>query len=287
MTVEKKLKRGLGDISPLFQTSAIKKEGEQALLQPAFDVQFLSVCVPAREKDVFPATASLASHWVRSADVFATLVRIAPGHNTFKSRSSDLFRSTELLDSRISEWVLSHQEVWSFTQNGSLPQRKPAPLPSPHPDPRSFLVFLEFEPSEFRSLSRLALLLDRLILLVEPRVESLREAYRLMKVFWNLNREIDFFLLFRERSFLSGRDEFLYEHFSLITSRFLGISPGWLGHLALSEKENGTRFLLEGSPDFYSKPILEAEGLHRPLTPEKSRFWSALQKTFQKRFLFP
>jgi len=119
--------------------------------------------------------------------------------------------------------------------------------------------------------------LDRVILFTEAGVESLREAYRLTKILWNLNRDIEFFLLFRGTESPEDKKEFLFERFSLAASRFLGITTGWLGSLDLPRKD---------SCGFNPEPILEVEGLKRPPSPEKIRFWNALQRRFQGS-LFP
>ncbi|GEM_PF-783651 len=284
----KKLKWGLHDLSPLFHAPASQETAEPASSRTAhFGVQFLSVCVPDHEGDAFLANAYLASQMVRRADLFASLVSIAPGVNAFSSKSENPFRSLELLDSRISRLVLSHQELWNITQTG----RPPGDLISPKPEiSQDFLVFLEFEPSQFRSLARIALLLDRLILFVQPTVESLREAYRLVKTFWHLNREIDFFLLFRGKALPREQKEFLFERFSLIASRFLWTTPGWLGELAFPEKKEKKERAptsREENWEFNAETIILGEGLKRPLSPEKNRFWLELQKILQNRMAHP
>ncbi len=279
--VSKKLKRGLEDLSPLFQlpSSQVATASPRVL----FDVQFLTVCVPDHEGDAFLANAYLASQIVRQANLFASLVSIVPGYNSLPSKLVDPFPSLELLDSRISRLVLSHQELWTFTQNGNgrngyqVSQERSSTL-APH------LIFLEFEPTRFRSLARVALLLDRVVLFVQPQVESLREAYRLIKMFWNLNREIEFLLLFRGRLPLKGQEEFLFERFSLITSRFIGISTGWLGNLNFPEKTERPQVPMQENSGFKPASILAPEGLRRPLSPEKVRFWNEFQKILQTRF---
>lgn len=265
----KRLKRGLRDLSPLFQ---------RAVPSPvAFEVQFLTVCVADHEGDSFLANAYVASQVVRQTSLFASLVSVASPLNGPTPRSPTLSPSPELLDSRIFRLPLSHQELWTLTQNGSsLKEGFPRTQAKEDFDP--FLIFLDFEPSQFRSLARIALLLDRVVLFVQPQVESLREAYRLMKTFWSLNREIDFLLLFRGHLDAETQRGFFFERFSLITSRFLGISPDWLGELAFPDKDHPSLVSREGSSGLHLEPLLAAEGLRRPLPPEKFRFWSELRK---------
>ena len=278
----KKLRRGLHDLSPLFQSSDPIASEPPLLPQTPFDVQFLSVCVPGHEGDAFLANAFLASQIVRRTNLFASLVSVVPGMNAVSSKSRDAFPALELLDSRISRLSLSHQELWGFTKNGRTEVQ--APLPSLPVGLPNFLVFLEFEPSQFRSLAQIALLLDRVILFLQPDVESLREGYRVVKVLWNLNREIEFFLLFRSEEPLQAQEGFLFERFSLITSRFLGISPGWLGHLAFPGKDKEGSGGTEEALRFNPEPILAVEGLKRPLSPEKNRCWHALREILARRF---
>jgi hypothetical protein len=272
---EKKLRRGLEDLSPLFQRTPAQGGATLAaapVAEISFEVQFLTVCAPEGEGDSFLANAGVASRMVQSAPLISSLVSIAPGFNANPSASGGGFLSFELLDPRISKLTLSHQELWGLAPNGTNGSL-PAPLSLP------CLVFLSFEPDQFHSLSRIALLLDRVILLVQPRVESLREAYRLMKMFSSYSREIEFFLLFRRAG--SGRDieEFLFERFSLITSRFLGISPGWMGELPFPGRGRRVVPPPEDGFGFHAEPLLGAPGLRRPLSPEKMRLWKKLRKT--------
>ena len=169
-----------------------------------------------------------------------------------------------------------------MTRNGLTGNGSP-PLSGAERQNPGVLIFLTFEPCRFRTLARIALLLDRVIPFPEPRVESLREAYRLGKILWNLNREIEFFLLFRGTGVLESYEELLFERFSLTTSRFLATAPRWLGTLTFppaGEKgEKGEKG--GGNLGFHPGPLLTVEGLRRPLAPEKSRFWHALQERFQ------
>lgn len=284
---ERRLKRGLEDLSPLFHskpTAVPMLPAAPRPTPPAFDVQFLTVCVPDHEGDAFFANAYLASLMVRQTDLLASLVSIAPGFNKLPSESVSPLPSLELLDSRISRVVLSHQELWALTQN-HLTQGQGSPPPFSETHSEGSLVFLDFEPSQFRALEELALLLDRVVLFVEPRAESLREAYRLVKIFWNLNREIEFYLLFRGQVLARAQKEFLFERFSLITSRFLGVSISWLGDVAFPEKK-ARPFLIEDNVRFNFESILAAEGLRRPLSPEKSRLWHHLRQLFHRNLSF-
>ena len=277
----KKLRRGLQDLSPLFQTT-VQTGASPPAVPPAFDVQFLSVCVPDHEGDAFLANAFIASQMVRETPFYASLVSVVPGMNTVASKTHDVFPALEFLDPRICRLSLSHQELWSFTRNGR--SNGSSQVSSADPAFPSFLVFLEFEPAQFRSLAQIALLLDRVVLFLKPDVESLREGYRMIKVLWNLNREIEFFLLFREQESLRSQEEFLYERFSLITSRFLGISSSWLGNLALPGKNKAGETRTEETLQFNPEALLSTEGLKRPLSPEKNRCWQALRQILGRRF---
>ena len=277
----KRLRRGLEDLSPLFQPAGQPvSESHPPPLSSPFDVQFVSVCVPEHEGDAFFANAFLASQMIHRTHLLASLVSVVPGMNAAPVKTRDGFPALELLDSRISRLSLSHQELWSFTKQSS------AHLEPLHPEPNGlapFLIFLEFEPSQFRSLAHIALLLDRVILFLQPEVESLREGYRVMKILWNLNRDIEFLLLFRSGEDLRGKSGFFFERFSLITSRFLGISPGWLGDLAFPGKKQAAAEADE-TLRFNPEPLLTAEGLKRPLSPEKQRCWKALREILARRY---
>lgn len=283
---EKKLKRGLHDLSPLFQGSqavSVSETTVPAVLHPAFGVEFIAVCVPERSGDSYLANAYVASQLALRAEIRIPLVSILPGFNTLPAKRGEAFPSIELLSSQIFRLRLSHQELWSMSQNGTTRNGLHTKTASTL-EKGSYAVFFDFEPTQFRSLARIALLLDRLILFVEPQAESLQEAYRLLKVFWNYNREIEFLLLFRGQSVGHGLDEFLFERFSLIASRFLGVSMGWLGDLNDTGK-GIERYLSDGSAAsrFNPEPLMMGEGLSRPLSPEKNRFWQGLQKILERR----
>ncbi|MBI2166920.1 MAG: hypothetical protein HYU34_01605 [Candidatus Omnitrophica bacterium] len=281
----KKLRRGLEDLSPLFRHTEVQPVPLAVPFRPAFDVQFLAVSVPDHEGDSFLANAYLASQLVRQTDLFASLVSIAPGFNgTAGKTAQDPFPSLELLNPKISRLVLSHQALWSLTQANPLRREGEAPS-SETTVTNPVIVLLDFEPAHFRSLARIAQLLDRVVLYVQPEGDSLREAYRTMKTLWNLNREIDFFLLFRDGLGSRDQGEFLFERFSLITSRFLGISTVWLGGLAFPEKKDPVWVPTDEILGFHSGAILSGEGLRRPLSPEKTRFWRWFQKMLQSRTL--
>lgn len=278
----KKLKRGLQDLSPLFQTAALPDAGKPISFVPRpFEVQFLTVCIPDHEGDAFLVNAYVASQIVRRTNLFASLISIAPGMNALPPQPNGAFPHLELLNSRISRTGLSHQELWNLTQNGSAensfyPESKLN-------DKGDLFIFLEFEPAHFRSLARIASLLDRLVLFIPPEVEGLRETYRLCKIFSGLNRDIEFFLLFQERNSPAAREAFLFERFSLITSRFLGTSPRWLGDLSFPEKNPVPGKISEEGFRFNVEPLLSADGLKRPLTPEKNRFWHHYQEILHHR----
>ena len=140
------------------------------------------------------------------------------------------------------------------------------------------LIFLEFESSQCRDLPRMALLLDRVIFFVPPRVESLREAYRMIKIFWNLNREIEFLLLFREERSHGRGEAYLFERFCLISSRFLGVSIGWMGHLPFPKERGEILASATAGLDLQLDPLMAPRGRDRSLSPEKSRLCSELAR---------
>ncbi len=285
---EKRLRRGLEDLSPLFQRSSSQAVIDPPSVEVSFDVQFLTVCIPENEGDAFLANAYLASQMVRRAPLVSSLVSIAPGFNAAPASSNGNGRlpSFEVLDTRISRFSLSHQELWGLTQNGK-PASNSGTEPGAGKEPAlasPCLVFLDFEPQQFHSLSRIALLLDRVVLFVQPEVESLREAYRLVKMFSSHNREIEFLLLFRGKGLSRDAEEFLFERFSLITSRFLGIFPGWMGELPFPERGGRAPLSSDEGFGFHPEPLVGAQGLRRPLSPEKFRFWERLQKVLRPQF---
>ena len=77
-------------------------------------------------------------------------------------------------------------------------------------------------------------MLDKWILLLQPTLESLTESYKRIKVSQVLNNRLEYFLL---SSCLPGDEKsgLLFEQFSALVARRLGVHLIWLGNLCFSK----------------------------------------------------
>lgn len=227
MNEERKLKRRLKDISPLF--SREKEEGEKGILVESSEssIQILSVFSPGLSGDSLFLNTYLASQ-LASLEKPCTILSI---HSRYIERSRESGNTNlhgptaqESLGVHLKRYTLSWDEfeqVW---------QRPLAPRPV---SPRmTQILFLDFEQSQAPCFEKVVPILDKWILYMQPTLESMGEAYKMMKAAVSLNVHLEYFLLFAGKP-TDARGDCLYEQFSEMAARRLGVSLNWLGSLHL------------------------------------------------------
>ena len=222
MEESRRLKRGLKDISPLFEIA--EKANPPALLgsgQGGF--QCLSVFSPDFPGDSLFLNACIASR-IAASDHACSILSIASRAQLSPAPSASRIFRNESYGSQIRRFILSWDQletVWhSSVPRGIVPSSSLQFL---------FLDFEYFHPLYFQ---RLVPILDQGIIFVQPTIESLTEAYKMIKATVSLNPRLEYSLLF-DGSPADPRGSILFEGFSEIVAKMLGISLVWLGSLHL------------------------------------------------------
>ncbi|MBN1687827.1 MAG: hypothetical protein JW893_01870 [Candidatus Omnitrophica bacterium] len=218
MDPKRRLKRGLKDISPLFQQKVETVERQNLLNEKR--IECLSVFNPDRPGSSLFLTSYLASR-VADTSCPCTIISLTSRYLGRPEDAPTILQS-ESFGSNI-RWVSftwdQLERVWEYphdvVSSESFANQK---------------FFLDFEYNRIAQFDKIIPVLDKWILLVRPNIESLSEVYKAMKASMALNPHLEYYLLF-DGAVTQEKGSFLYEKFSEMTSRHLGLSVTWLGRL--------------------------------------------------------
>ncbi len=196
MMEERRLKRGLKDISPLFQSEAA---GPVQTLEPSLEI--VSVFSPDRPHDPLFFNRYLASQLTGAGQPCSILsIRSKPAADaSVRSVTWEEFR-----------------EICRRPLHRSLS------------DQFNRAIFLDFDYARESYVEKIMPLLNKWVVVLELSMESLNEAYKMMKGIAPLNRHLQLFVLFAGEAPMN-RAELLFERFSEMVSRRLGLDLVWLG----------------------------------------------------------
>ena len=208
----RKLKRGLKDISPLFEgethdTSAPMMPAAPVLMAPAVEsagFRLAALFSPIPEASPLLLSQILVSRLLvqnRQASILSL------GLSEKAPQSGNLNLSWE-----------KFQEICETSGRTSI---------SPE---ISHTLFLDFDYANLEQFQKTIPLLDQWILVVRPDMESLTESYRMMKASQALNGRLEYFLLFDNRLPDDQASRF-FEKYGEFVSRRLGIHLSWLGSI--------------------------------------------------------
>jgi len=193
----RKLKRGLKDISPLFE---------------------------AVERAPFRLEASEEKGGLRLISLFS------PEHDA-KSLVLSQYLVSQLASQNHAASVISlrqkgagldkFQEIFESSEYGFRP-----------PTEASRTLFLDFDPSNPEQFRKIVSVLNQWIFLVRPEMENLSECYRMMKASAALNNHLEYFLLFDSVS-TDEQASLLFEKYGELVARRLGIHLSCLGSVRL------------------------------------------------------
>lgn len=93
----------------------------------------------------------------------------------------------------------------------------------------SGILLFDFDYSNPLYFEKIVPVLDQWILLIKPEQESLCEGYKFIKASVPLNRDLEYFIVLNEAAW-DDRGILLFEKFSDMVSRRLGLSLHWLGY---------------------------------------------------------
>ena len=235
----RKLKRGLKDISPLFETEV----PEPLTMEPGFEktgLRLIGLFSPDRNANPSALNECLVSQLLAQNNS-ASILSLTPKGG---SVGVDLKKPWH----HFLRWE-KFQEIFESSE------RAPYTLPE-----MSHTLFLDFDYSNPEQFQKVVSVLDQWILVVRPEMESLSESYRMMKVSKALNSRLEYFLLF-DRVTADDQASRLFEKYSELVSRRLGIHLSWLGAIQLENgKGPSSRLALES---LFMSPATEMDSVEK------------------------
>ncbi len=245
----RKLRRGLKDISPLFTSKReiaapvfhvrcvppVEDPSEpESLVHPGFDqeghLEILSVFCPNMTGDSLLLNTYVAS---RLASAMCPCTVISIQSNYLKSADGKAkFLPNESFVGPLKQVSLAWGQFEAIIS-------RPLHL-NPGQYPASQMLFLDFEHQQIPRLEKVVSILDKWIIVVEPTVESLGEAYKMMKVTKSLNNRLEYFLLL-DGKIAGATGGLLFERFQEMVAGRLGINLVWLGCFHLSPDDSNRK----------------------------------------------
>ncbi|HTL47495.1 MAG TPA: hypothetical protein VL688_05470 [Verrucomicrobiae bacterium] len=208
---EKKLKRGLKDVSQLFNGPS---PGVLETRENEMFIKMVGIYNPGDPGDALFLNGILAAlvstHYPSSILTVGERAEAEP-----KTAARPLPSATPHLGLPWDEFDKIRESPIHRHYSGSSPRH---------------VMFINADFSQTARLPRVVPLLDKCLLLVRPDLESLMEAYKFVKGVQSLNPRLQYFLIFEGAS--QGESGcFLFEKFSSLLARRLGVGLVWLGYL--------------------------------------------------------
>lgn len=230
----RKLKRGLKDISPLFDDGGAPEPLMIETGLERFGFQLIGLFSPDRSANPLALSKYLVSQLLtRNHNASILSVKTALPAFSQDPRPAKGTASPEKCPETMIRWD-KFQEICESSSRPVKPLHE-----------MSHTLFLDFDYANPEQFQKIIPILDQWILLVKPEMEDLSEAYRMMKASTALNSRIEYFLLFDN---ISGDEQAsrLFEKYGELVSRRLGIHLSWLGSLQLQNgKGPSARLALE------------------------------------------
>ncbi|MBU3759622.1 MAG: hypothetical protein FGM27_06800 [Candidatus Omnitrophica bacterium] len=253
---ERRLKRGLGDVSRLFKEKPIP-QNEWAV------GEFFLKCVAVHRplsSSARPFILALRRMLIEGG-MPAELVRI--GGNPLTAHQQETRGDIQDL-------------TWEEFESLNRPSlRKSRGLN----EGKQVLIF-DFDEGEPEHLKRVLPLMDRWIFAVPPTVDGIIESYRMMKGTRGVvSSSLQYCLVFEGPSGDQGLEEVLFEKFSAVLSQRLGIHLVWLGSAANSEDacRFGDRLDLS---HFFLRDTSEIDAFDKQSLFEHLRLLKGVQESF-------
>ncbi len=216
MDPSKKLKRGLKDLSPLFSPQSEEQGNDQSKFPR---LECLSVFSPDYPGDSFFLNSYLASQ-IASCECPCDIISVQHSKDE-QTRLRPPFYCENLSE----HMTRTHLNWEEFDEICARPLEANHSPQDPHR-----MLFLDLDYGNISRMEKIIPILDKWVLLLQPNTESLAEAYRLIKGTRALNQSLEYYLILEGQS----RDEtksFIFEQFSSLLARRLGINLVWLGYL--------------------------------------------------------
>ena len=222
MSDMKKLKRGLGDVSPLFQ-SAIA-ETLIPSRQPDL-LQWLSIYSPEHCGDSGLLTSTILSK-ITGSDQRCSLVTLRKVANEdLAGQSCGALADVENISPLMNKVKMGWDELGEILQSEQYRKK----------DSFGHQLFLfDYDHSVAYYQEKMIPLLDQMMLFLKPNLENLTEAYKAIKAMSFLNPQLDYFLIV-DTFPGDPKSEKMFEKFSNLISSRLHASIQWLGNIDFSK----------------------------------------------------
>jgi hypothetical protein len=210
----KHLKRGLKDLSPLFQANPQKQNAPLSVTPapaptPTTVLQSLNVLCPEAPQQSLFLNACMASK-MQTLGYDSALISVRDKSHAEKPVTTPV-RRFELSPAQFEE--ICHSKIRSSESFGSS------------------VFFFDFDYQNPIHVKKVLPILDKWILLIKPEQESISEGYKFIKTSLAMNPGLEYFMMINGMA--GNASTMLYERFSEMVSRRLGVALNWLGHFDL------------------------------------------------------
>jgi hypothetical protein len=213
MDDRRRLKRGLKDISPLFGQSKASESESVPETPGGAETQTVAILNPEFLGDT-PALTSWFATEVKGLGSDVTILSLNPQ----EPDAAREIRSDSLRQRAVRHLNLSLDQFEGVCRS----------LPQAFEKSENGILMFDIDWENILHFEKAVPILDKLILVLNPTLESLSEGYKWIKTSISLNQHLDHYLI------LSGGEEkasMLFERLSAITARRLGIILNSLGSL--------------------------------------------------------
>lgn len=207
------LKRGLKDISPLFQPQARKEQPKAPVVPSAVSgmpLQSLSIVCPEAPSNTFFFNACLAAK-MQSQAYDCALISVADKMSKQKASAfQNEYSPVKRFQISLSQFEeICHSKSRSAENFGSS------------------VFFFDFDYGNSIFLEKIIPILDKWILLIKPEQESILEGYKFIKAVLPLNANLEYFMIVN--GLPTDQSGHFFERFSEMVSRRLGVTLHGLG----------------------------------------------------------
>jgi hypothetical protein len=257
----KKLKRGLKELSPLFGTVP-QMIVPQNRLRSETEILTVSIFHPDFPSDSTLSSSAFAKR-INVAGYPSTLVSLRSADSNTNGRPQNRYAMNghplSIMAHGDAPVFSVKQHYLDWNQFDHLSRHSGTELGNK--GLHSQVLLLDFDYRYMTYFKRIVPILDKWILHLTPKAESLNEAYKMLKVSAVINPHMEYYLLF-DGATNDKRGERLFERFSEMVSRRLGLTICWLGNLGREQsgEKNSANLALE---NFFMKSVDRIDSLEK------------------------
>lgn len=226
----KRLKRGLKDISPLFGQEIKAVQEIKPEVKTSRPVQSLAVFCPRDPRQNLYLSSKFAFR-IKAFGGDSVLLSIGENPKEPSEKPLNLESPTGMTLKRFHLTLAQLEDACRFHSHAAE-------------NFGSSVFFFNFDQANPLQFKKIIPMLDKGIIFLNQDLESLTEAFRFIKASLPLNQKLEYFVVCEGRS-ESSKSAVLYERFSEIVSRHIGISVNWLGEYDSAMPETFSGISLE------------------------------------------